>query len=79
MYNQSQLKLNKKMKNIVHKNAIGMPRVKQKIGKNSVVLSYKNTFLFKSAITITIISWLVVILLGIAFAIKRRSLSRVHG
>lgn len=79
MYNQSQLKLNKKLKNIVHKNAIGMPRVKQKIGKNSVVLSYKNTFLFKSAITITIISWLVVILLGIAFAIKRRSLSRVHG
>lgn len=78
MYNQSQLKLDKKLKNHVHKNAIGMPRVKQKIGKNSAVLSYKNTFLFKSAITVTIISWLIVILLDIAFAINKRSMSQIY-
>lgn len=72
IYKRSQLILNGKQVGNAHKNAVGMPRVKQLVGKNVAILSFKTSFLFKMLVTIAILSWIIISVSGISFTIKER-------
>lgn len=62
MYKQSQLNLNGKTKDTVQSfNAVGMPYVKSKIGKNRAILSFKTPIWFTCLLWITMIGWIGII------------------
>lgn len=65
MYSQSELRINGQKKLVQHFNAIGMPYVQSKIGKNKAILSFKTPIWFTALLWITIISWIGIIITSI--------------
>ena len=71
IYSQSRLVVNGKNKNQVNRyNAIGMPYVKNKVGNNSAILSFKVPVWFNVLLVISILSWIAVIILIIMKKIR---------